>query len=183
MPAVWVSPTAFMTSRTTAAPSTSASLTIRRPSPPIPSPLGGNAKVRVAGAVFPSFWFWPTQAAATVALPGPGKPEFKLGCAMRSDSPLRSLTTLPALPNGIPSSIVCSPRSPKNWAAEPLDSYEKMLKFIRTTNTQTGLVVTAYLDRKEYPTGLKPDPRLISSLRLRHGKTLPQWNYTIAPNL
>jgi len=58
-----------------------------------------------------------------------------------------------------------------------------MLKFIRTTNTQTGLVVTAYLDRKEYPTGLKPDPRLISSLRLRHGKTLPQWNYTIAPNL
>jgi hypothetical protein len=33
----------------------------------------------------------------------------------------------------------------KNWAAEPLDSYEKMLTFIRTTSTQTGLVVTAYL--------------------------------------
>jgi hypothetical protein len=32
----------------------------------------------------------------------------------------------------------------KNWAAEPLDSYEKMLKFIRTTGTQTGLVVTAF---------------------------------------
>ena len=64
----------------------------------------------------------------------------------------------------------------KNWAAEPLDSYEKMLKFIRTTNTQTGLVVTAYLDRKQYPTGLKPDPRLISSLRLKH-------NNTLAPNL
>jgi len=54
----------------------------------------------------------------------------------------------------------------KNWAAEPLDSYEQMLKFIRTTSIQTGLVVTAYLDRKEYPTGLKPDPQLISSLRL-----------------
>jgi Rhodopirellula transposase DDE domain len=52
----------------------------------------------------------------------------------------------------------------KNWAAEPLDSYEKMLKFIRTTRTQTGLVVTAYLDRREYPTSLKPDARLISSL-------------------
>ena len=50
----------------------------------------------------------------------------------------------------------------KNWAAEPLDSYEKMLKFIRTTSTQTGLVVTAYLDRNEYPTRLKPDPQLIS---------------------
>jgi Rhodopirellula transposase DDE domain len=60
----------------------------------------------------------------------------------------------------------------KNWAAEPLDSYEKMLKFIRTTSTQTGLVV-----------GLKPDPRLISSLHLRPSKLLPRWNYTIAPNL
>ncbi len=71
----------------------------------------------------------------------------------------------------------------KNWAAEPLDSYEKMLKFIRTTSTQTGLVVTAYLDRNEYSTGLKPDPQLISSLCLRRSNRLPQWNYTIAPNL
>jgi hypothetical protein len=70
----------------------------------------------------------------------------------------------------------------KNWAAEPLDSYEKMLKFIRTTNTQTGLVVTAYLDRKDYPTGLKPDRRLISALRLKPSNTLPRWNYTISPN-
>ena len=71
----------------------------------------------------------------------------------------------------------------KNWAAEPLDSYEKMLKFIRTTSTQTGLVVTAYLDRNEYPTHLKPDPQLISSLRLTPDKLLPRWNYTIRPNL
>ncbi len=67
--------------------------------------------------------------------------------------------------------------------AEPLDSYEKMLNFIRTTNTRTGLVVTAYLDRKDYPTGLKPDRRLISALRLKHSNTLPRWNYTISPNL
>ena len=58
-----------------------------------------------------------------------------------------------------------------------------MLKFIRTTSTQTGLVVTAYLDRNQYPTGLKTDPSLITSLRLKHSKTLPRWNYTIAPNL
>ena len=58
-----------------------------------------------------------------------------------------------------------------------------MLNFIRTTSTQTGLVVTAYLDRQEYPTGLKPDPHRITSLRLKHSKTLPKWNYTIAPNL
>lgn len=71
----------------------------------------------------------------------------------------------------------------KNWAAEPLDSYEKMLKFIRTTRTQTGLVVTAYLDRNDYPTRLKPDRKLIASLRLTRGKILPKWNYTIRPNL
>jgi hypothetical protein len=71
----------------------------------------------------------------------------------------------------------------KHWAAEPLVSYEKMLDFIRTTSTKTGLAVTAYLDRNEYPTGLKPDPRLISSLALKPGKILPLWNYTIAPNL
>jgi hypothetical protein len=58
-----------------------------------------------------------------------------------------------------------------------------MLNFIRTTSTQTGLVVTAYLDRKEYPTRLKPDPSLISSLSLKRSTTLPKWNYTIAPNL
>ena len=62
-------------------------------------------------------------------------------------------------------------------------SYDKMLGFIRNTSTKTGLVVTAYLDRKEYPTGLKPDRQLITSLDLRPGKILPQWNYTIAPNL
>jgi len=71
----------------------------------------------------------------------------------------------------------------KHWAAEPLVSYEKMLGFIRNTSTKTGLVVTAYLDRTEYPTGLKPERRLISSLALKPGKVLPRWNYTIAPNL
>jgi len=71
----------------------------------------------------------------------------------------------------------------KHWAAEPLVSYDKMLGFIRNTSTKTGLVVTAYLDRTEYPTGLKPAPTLISSLALKPAKLLPRWNYTIAPNL
>ena len=38
----------------------------------------------------------------------------------------------------------------KNWAAEPLDSCQKILNFIRTTSTQTGLAVSAYLDRRHY---------------------------------
>jgi len=46
----------------------------------------------------------------------------------------------------------------RNWAGEPLDSYQKILNYARTTQTQTGLRVTAYLDRRHYPCGLKPMP-------------------------
>ncbi len=54
----------------------------------------------------------------------------------------------------------------KNWAGEPLDSYQKILNFLRTTKTQTGLVVTAYLDRAQYQTGTAVDADLIRQLRL-----------------
>ena len=69
----------------------------------------------------------------------------------------------------------------KNWAGEPLDSYEKILKFIRTTKTDTGLRVSAFLDTARYQTGRKPDPEQLRQLRLRPHDTLPKWNYTIAP--
>src|SRR5437764_326197 len=173
---------AFMIHPTTAAPFVSASRMTPRPSLPIPSPLGGNAKESVVMAVRPNFWFWQTPAAVTVAPPGPGRRKsrhkYAIGSALRHHCSLsyRCLQVDP-IEHRLFSEIS------KNWAAEPLNSYEKMLKFIRTTSTQTGLVVTAYLDRSQYPTGLKPDPRLISSLRLTHGKLLPRWNYTIRPNL
>jgi hypothetical protein len=69
----------------------------------------------------------------------------------------------------------------KNWAGEPLDTYEKILKFIRTTKTDTGLRVAAFLDTTHYQTGRKPDPEQLRQLRLRPHDTLPKWNYTIAP--
>ena len=71
----------------------------------------------------------------------------------------------------------------KHWAAEPLVSYQKMLNLIRTTKTETGLTVTACLDRKKYSTGLKPAPQTISSLNIKSSNIFPQWNYTVAPNL
>ncbi len=71
----------------------------------------------------------------------------------------------------------------KNWAGEPPDSYQKILNFLRTTKTQTGLVVTAYLDRAQYQTGTAVDADLIRQLRLNPHKTLPTLNYTLAPNL
>jgi hypothetical protein len=67
--------------------------------------------------------------------------------------------------------------------ADPLDRYQKMLNFLRTTTTKTGLAVSAYLNRAHYPTDLDADPVLSCSLRLRPHKTLPAWNYTITPNL
>jgi len=69
----------------------------------------------------------------------------------------------------------------KNWAAEPLDSYSKILNFIRNTTTRTGLVVSAWLDRRQYPTGTSADPDQVRRLRIQPHQTLPAWNYTIAP--
>ena len=71
----------------------------------------------------------------------------------------------------------------KNWAAEPLTSYQKILNFIRSTDTRTGLEVSAYLDRRYYPTGVSPSTSEIKQLHLKRASTLPNWNYTIAPNL
>lgn len=71
----------------------------------------------------------------------------------------------------------------KNWAAEPLDTYDKILNFIRTTRTQTGLRVRAYLDRTDYQTGITPDAQTLQQLRLRPNTMLPEWNYTISPNM
>ncbi len=64
-----------------------------------------------------------------------------------------------------------------------LTSYQKILNFIRATCTLTGLEVSAYLDRRQYPTGMSPLPSEIEQLRLKRGSLLPNWNYTIMPNL
>lgn len=71
----------------------------------------------------------------------------------------------------------------KNWAGEPLDSYQKILRFIRSTRTASGLSVTAHLDRRHYPTGVEPTPEQLQALRLQPGDVLPKWNYTLSPNL
>ena len=68
-----------------------------------------------------------------------------------------------------------------NWAGEPLLRYETVLKFIRTTTTETGLCCTAYLDRKRYQTGLKVTPEQKATVRLVKHRVIPKWNYTIRP--
>ena len=71
----------------------------------------------------------------------------------------------------------------RNWAAEPLSSYDKALKFIRTTATTTGLKVTARLDTRIYPTGVKVSKQDRAQLSIRPKRVLPKWNYTISPNV
>ncbi len=69
----------------------------------------------------------------------------------------------------------------KNWAGQPLDSYETILNFIRTTKTQTGLVVTAALINGDYPTGVKVSAAQMGNVNLRRHRVLPIWNYTLLP--
>jgi DDE family transposase len=68
-----------------------------------------------------------------------------------------------------------------NWTGEPLDSYEKILKYIRTTQSETGFHCRARLDRKEY-VAQKPTEEQIRQVRLKRRHLFPQWNYTIYPH-
>ena len=70
----------------------------------------------------------------------------------------------------------------KNWAGKPLQSYETVLNYLRTTKTETGLRVRARLERKHYPKGEKISDREMAQLRLIRHKTNPDWNYTLIPH-
>jgi hypothetical protein len=69
----------------------------------------------------------------------------------------------------------------KNWQGQPLESYERILKSIRTTTTETGLKVRAVLNNKTYPTGVKVSDDELDELSLRKLSTLLKWNYKIIP--
>ncbi len=69
----------------------------------------------------------------------------------------------------------------KNWAGEPLTSYETMLNYLRTTKTRHGLSVRATFRNGDYPTGCKPTAEQRSRVRLRPHSSLPAWNYTLTP--
>ena len=69
----------------------------------------------------------------------------------------------------------------KNWAGRPLDSYDTILNYIRTTSTSSGLKVDAQLLPGEYPTGVKVPADQMDQLALEKHKTLPKWNYTLRP--
>jgi hypothetical protein len=61
-------------------------------------------------------------------------------------------------------------------------NYETVLKFIRTTRTETGLRVRAYLDKTAYSTGLKITAEQEMQINLTPHRARPRWNYTIRPH-
>lgn len=68
-----------------------------------------------------------------------------------------------------------------NWAGEPLTSYEKMVEFINTTTTKTGLTVSGVLVVKEYPTKIEYTDAQMAEIKIQGMKILPKWNYRILP--
>lgn len=69
----------------------------------------------------------------------------------------------------------------RDWAGQPLDSYETILNYIRSTETRAGLRVKAYLDPTPYPTQVRVPEAVFAAIRCREHPTLPEWNYTITP--
>lgn len=70
----------------------------------------------------------------------------------------------------------------KNWAGRPLDTYETILGYARSTRTVSGLRVDAYLDPNDYPTGVKISDDAMRDVAITPHDTLPKWNYSISPN-
>jgi len=68
-----------------------------------------------------------------------------------------------------------------NWAGEPLADIDKILNFIRTTKTESGLTVSAYLIPDNYDTGIKISDPEMRQLNLVPHEMLGRWNYTVHP--
>jgi len=69
----------------------------------------------------------------------------------------------------------------RNWAGQPLRTWETLLGHIRGTTTDTGLEVRADLDEQPYPTGEIVSKAEFASLNLERHPVCPTWNYTLRP--
>jgi hypothetical protein len=73
----------------------------------------------------------------------------------------------------------------RNWRARPLTSHEVIIATIAATTTTTGLTVTAALDERAYPTGIRSTGAQIRELEdtgaLTRHDFHGDWNYAIGP--
>jgi hypothetical protein len=70
-----------------------------------------------------------------------------------------------------------------NWAGHPLDSYQTMLNYIRTTTSTTGFSCQTDLNTTVYETGITAPLEALAQLCLRPHRRFPKWNYTLYPRL
>jgi hypothetical protein len=68
-----------------------------------------------------------------------------------------------------------------NWAGEPLESIEKMTNLINSITTKKGLTVEAFLEEKEYKTGIKYTKEQMAEIKSKSFLLNPKLNYTILP--
>lgn len=68
-----------------------------------------------------------------------------------------------------------------NWAGVPLRSLDIMLACLRGTHTDTGLRVTAEINRHHYSTGIKVSTAQMHALEMEPYEVCPRWCYTISP--
>jgi len=68
-----------------------------------------------------------------------------------------------------------------NWRGKPLRTYETIVNLIGNTTNSGRLLVTASLDRRNYPTGKKITPKQMRELQIEPHDFHGDWNYTIRP--
>jgi hypothetical protein len=68
----------------------------------------------------------------------------------------------------------------KNWAGVPLRSHEIAINYIESTTTTKGLAIQAFLNEKEYQSGMKFDKKKVeNAIKIKRDEVLPEWNYSI----
>ncbi len=69
----------------------------------------------------------------------------------------------------------------KTWQAEPLVSFDAVVKYAGSTKTKTGLAVEAYHDEQFYEKGLKVSDKDMKELAITYNGPVEKWNYIISP--
>lgn len=64
-----------------------------------------------------------------------------------------------------------------------MTSLQVVINLIRNTKTKAGLEVTARLDRKLYPTGIKVTDKELNSIAIERNTFHGEWNYNIKPQI
>jgi len=71
----------------------------------------------------------------------------------------------------------------RNWRGKPLLSHEVVINLISSTSTKKGLKITACLDTRSYPTGIKVSDEDMARLSIERADFHGEWNYVISPRV